>query len=121
MRIKLRTYHYEEAVVLAILLIPFIFSDHIRLTEVIAVAAVFFTFKHAVIADRMQERQALRETPEVECWRKSNQFFITKEILWILFFSMTHAWAALLGAVVFFCYPFWRKWYRKHYPIDRPQ
>lgn len=83
---RLRTYHYEQAFVLAVLLVPFFFSDHVRLSEIVAVAAVFFTFKHATVADRMQERQAIQAVPDVECWRKSNQFFITKEILWIAFF-----------------------------------
>ncbi len=117
----LKTYHYENMVVMAVLVIPFFFADTIRSTEIIAALAVFLTFQHGVIADRMQERQAARETPDVECYWKSNLYFMGKEALWITFFFMTQSWAALMGAFVFFCYPFWRKSYRKHYPLDRPQ
>ena len=55
MRFTPRTYHYEYAAVLAILSVPFFFAADIRLSEVIAAAAVFFTFCHASVADRMQE------------------------------------------------------------------
>ena len=114
-----QTWHFESAVVAAILIVPFFFQSHIRTTEIIAALAVFMTFQHAVISDRMQERQAALVTPDVECYWKSNWYFMAKEALWITFFFMTSAWAALLGAFVFFCYPFWRKWYRKRYPLDR--
>lgn len=106
---------------MGVLVVPFFFTDMIRITEIIALLAVFMTFQHAIIADRMQERQAAQASPDVECYWKSNWYFMTKEALWIAFFFMTQSWAALMGAFVFFCYPFWRKWYRKHYPMDRPQ
>jgi O-antigen/teichoic acid export membrane protein len=113
------TYRYEYAFVLGVLLIPFAFADHIRLTEIVVTAAVFVTFMHASVSDRMQERQALMEKPDVECYAKSNRFFMIKEALWITFFIMIKSWGALLGAVIFFLYPFWRKWYRKRYPLNR--
>lgn len=119
MRFELRTYHYEYAAVLAILIVPFFFVHEIRITEIIATAAVFFTFCHASISDRMQERQALMEKPDVHCYWKSNIYFMIKEALWITFFLMIKSWAALTGAVIFFLYPLWRKWYRTHYPLNR--
>lgn len=118
---KLRTYHFENAVVLVILAVPFFFTQDLRLTEIIAAIAVFLTFQHAQIADRMQERQAAQTVPDVECHWKSNLYFMAKEAMWILFFALTRSWAALLGAFVFFLYPFWRKWYRRRYPFNRVQ
>ncbi len=116
---RFRTYQFEAAFVLTVLIIPFFFAEKIRLTEVIGTLAVHFTFLHAQIADRMQERQAAMIDPDVECHWKSNYFFILKEMCWISFFLLTHSWAALMGAVMFCLYPLWRKWYRKHYPLDR--
>ena len=116
---RFKTYQMEQAVVLGILLIPFAFADHIRITEIIATIAVFFTFKHASVSDRMQERQALMAKPDVECYKKSNQYFMIKEFFWITFFILIKSWAALTGAIVFFLYPLWRKWYRKRYPLNR--
>lgn len=120
MHFKLKTYHYEYAVVLAILTVPLFFAKEIRLSELVVTAAVFFTFCHASVADRMQERQAAMATPDVHCYWKSNYYFMAKEFLWITFFIMIKSWAALTGAVVFFLYPFWRKFYRKKYPLNRP-
>lgn len=115
--LKLRMYQKESLVVIAVLVLPFFIVHQVRLTEVIAALAVFFTFQHAVIADRMQERQAILITPDVECYWKSNIYFLAKESMWIAFFFLTQSWAALLGAVVFFCYPLWRRFYRKRNPL----
>ena len=79
--------------------------------------SVFFTFLHAQVADRMQERQAILEKPDVECYWKSNWFFGIKEFLWIVFFLMIHSYAALSGAILFSIYPFWRKYWRKIKPL----
>lgn len=114
--IKMRTWMYEAAVVAAILLGVWLFTGH-RTIEAVGALAVFFTFKHAQIADRMQERQAMQENPDVECYRWSNRYFVMKELLWIFFFAYTGAYSALVGAGVFCVYPFWRKWYRKRKPI----
>lgn len=119
MALKLRTYQKEYLFVLAVLVTPLFFIPHIRLTEIIVTAAVFVTFLHAQVADRMQEKQAAMVTPDVECHWKSNYFFMLKEALWITFFIMIHSWAALTGAIIFFLYPFWRKWYRRRYPLGR--
>lgn len=113
------THRYEELFVGCVVLLPVLLSSEIRLSEIIAAAAVFFTFKHASVADRMQERQSIKETPDVECYKKSNQYFMIKEALWVIFFILIKSWAALTGAFVFFCYPLWRKWYRRHYPLGR--
>ena len=116
---KIKTYQIESLVVLVVLIAPFIIAKHISTTEIIAALAVFFTFQHAVISDRMQERQAAMVTPDVECHWKSVYYFCAKEFLWITFFIMIKSWAALNGAIIFFIYPFWRKLYRKKYPLGR--
>lgn len=113
---KPRTWMYEAAVVAGVLLAVWIITGH-RWIELVGSLAVFFTFKHAQIADRMQERQAIKEKPDVECYRWSNRYFVTKEFLWILFFALTGAHSAITGAVLFCIYPFWRKWYRSRNPI----
>lgn len=114
----LKTYHYEGAFIFCILLIPFFFQE-IRLSEIVATLAVFLTFMHASVADRLQEQQAIKDVPDVWCHHKLQRYFLGKEALWIIFFIMIKSWAALLGAVIFFLYPFWRKWYRKRYPLNR--
>jgi phosphotransferase system glucose/maltose/N-acetylglucosamine-specific IIC component len=116
---RLRTYQKEYLFVLLVLAVPFFFAKTIRITEIIAALAVFFTFHHAQIADRMQEKQAAMVTPDVDCHWKSNYYFMVKEGLWITFFLLVKSWAALSGAIIFFLYPFWRKYYRKKYPMGR--
>lgn len=106
-----------EAIVVALVLFVQLFFTHFNYPEIVASLAVFFTFLHAQVADRMQERQAILETPDVHCHWKLNWFFVIKEFLWISFFLMTSAYAALSGGVLFFLYPFWRKYWRKINPL----
>lgn len=114
---RLRTYQKEYIVVFLILIAPFFFTRDIRLTEVIAVLAVFFTFQHAQVTTALSESQAIKDVPEVSCYWRGNVYFLLKEGLWIAFFLMIKSWAALSGAIVFFIYPFWRRWFRKKYPL----
>lgn len=114
----MKTWHYE-AIVVGIVLMSQLFFTHFHVSEIVCALAVFFTFLHAQISDRMQERQAILEKPDVHCYWKSNWFFIIKEMLWISFFLMTSAYAALSGAIVFCLYPFWRKFWRKIHPIKK--
>lgn len=115
---KIKTWMYEATVVAIVLLAVWLITGH-RWIEGVGALAVFFTFKHAQIADRMQERQAIKETPDVPCYRLSNRYFIMKEALWIFFFAVTGAYSAITGAAIFCLYPFWRKWYRKRKPIQQ--
>jgi hypothetical protein len=108
-----------EAIVVGVVLLIQLFFTSFTYSEVICSLAVFFTFLHAQVADRMQERQAMLETPDVHCHWKSNWFFMIKEFLWITFFLMTSAYAALSGAILFFLYPFWRKYWRKIHPLNK--
>lgn len=102
----------ESAVVAIVLFIP-VALNGFKLSEIICSVAVLFTFKHAQIADRMQEKQAILEKPDVYCYRWSNRYFTIKEALWITFFLMIGSYAALCGSILFFVYPFWRRLYRK--------
>ncbi len=95
------------------------FFHELRISEIIATAAVFLTFMHASVADRLQEQQAIKAQPDVWCHYKLKRYFLGKEALWILFFILIQSWAALLGSVIFFLYPFWRQWYRQRYPLGR--
>ena len=116
---KFTVYHAEILFIIAVLVLPLCFSETIRTTEWIATAAVFFTFLHAQMGNKMQEADAAKTKPAVKHSAMIIVYQILKEGLWVVFFFMTHAWAALLGAVVFFCYPFWRTWYRNKHPLKK--
>lgn len=117
MKFEIKTWMYEAAVVALVLTAVWWITGH-KLVEAIGSVAVFFTFKHAQIADRMQERQAIKENPDVHCYRWSNRYFVAKEALWILFFALTGAYSAITGAVLFCLYPLWRKYWRARKPIE---
>lgn len=103
---------WESAFVFLFLLVTVIIKKF-SLHEIICGLAVWFTFMHAQVADRMQEQQSQMEKPTVECYKKSNYYFWIKEVLWITFFLMMKSYAALVGSVIFFFYPMWRKFYNK--------
>lgn len=109
---KVYVWQIESAVVLLILLTQLFFVE-VSLKEVVGSLAVWITFMHGQVSDRMQEKMAEQAEPDVECYRWSNRYFMAKEVLWILYFFMTGAYAAITGAAVFFLYPLWRKIYRK--------
>lgn len=81
-------------------------------TELAGSAAVFVTFMHAQVADRLADSQADMEMPSVECWRWARRYFVGKEALWFVYFLAMKAWAALAGVLIFLLYPYWRKVYR---------
>jgi hypothetical protein len=114
----MRTWHYEVIFVGLVLCgVTYFCADN--LINWITTAAVWVTFNHAQIADRMQERQKMMDKPTVECYHKLNKLFIGKEILWIVAFLLMKNYAALVGCAMFALYPVWRKFYRKYRPIDR--
>lgn len=89
--------------------------------EWIGVLAVFLTFGHASIAERLREREALRhlkrDPVEVHCYWKLPYYFYAKEMLWFVYFILLGAWSALAGVILFLLYVPWRNYYRKHHPI----
>jgi phosphatidylglycerophosphate synthase len=121
---KIRTYHFEEGLVLVVLVLVGLFAGKSPI-EWIGVLAVFFTFKHTVIAERLQEAEAERaekeglESVTVECYPKLGRDFLIKECLWFVYFILLGAWSALAGVVIFLLYPVWRKYYRKHKPLSK--
>jgi hypothetical protein len=120
---KIRTYHIEECLVLVVLILVGIFAGKSSV-EWIGVLAVFFTFKHTIISERLQEAEAQRaekdglESVTVECYPKLGQNFLIKECLWFAYFILLGAWSALAGVVIFLLYPAWRKYYQKHRPLS---
>jgi hypothetical protein len=119
-KLNLKTYNIENFFVLTSLLsIAILFGkDYI---EYIAVFAIYFTFKHANISNRMEEqeekRKSLGQEIKVECYKKSIQFFYVKEILWFSYFALNGSYSALAGVIIFLLYGPWRKIWRKHNPI----
>lgn len=112
---RIRTWHAEMLVVATALATVATVRGDWR--EWLAAGAVLATFGHASVAERMREREALREKPDVDCHRWSWRYFVVKEILWTSYFVLTHAYAALVGCGVFLLYPMWRSWWRKHRPL----
>ena len=110
---KLRTWHYEVAVMTLVLCVVNYFFANNAINWVTTLA-IILTFQHGQIGDRLQERQDKLEIKTVECYHKLNKLFAGKEIVWIIAFIMMKNYAAIVGSLLFFLYPFWRKYYRKH-------
>ncbi len=110
----MRTWILESTIVAAILS-AVVFIKPFQRSEFVCTAAVWVTFMHAQVAGRMQEKQSSMLKPDVHCYKWSARYFLIKEGLWIIFFIMIRSYAALLGAIVFFLYPFWRKCYIKYF------
>lgn len=115
------TWHIEVLFVLPLLMIPAIVINK-GWVEWIGVAAVFFSFMHASVAERLAEAEKIRSTiynaPDhpiaVHCYSKLEKYFYTKEVCWCLYFFILGAWSALIGVFIFLIYPSWRKIYRKY-------
>ncbi len=110
----MKTWKQEMLFVAGVLLAVNGFRNDFHPLEILAAIAVFLTFGHAQIADRLAEKESQRDNPEVDCYKKLWYYFVGKEILWCLYFLLSHSYSALAGVAIFFCYPFWRIFYRKH-------
>lgn len=113
---KLRTWHIENAVVIAVLLAVWLATGR-KPVELLGSVAVFAGFCCSSISDRMVEREARRSRPSVECFRLFWWFFVVKEIAWAAYFTIQGAWSALVGCGVFAAYPVWRKLWRRWHPL----
>lgn len=113
-----RTYHLELAVVCAVLS-GVVVLTHGGWLELLGAGAVLLSFAHGQVADRLAEREAARAEPDVECHAMARRYFIGKEALWFAYFAAKGSYSALAGVVLFLAYPFWRRVWRKHYPMDR--
>lgn len=114
----LKTWHGEMAVVAVVLVGVSLVRG--GATEWLAALAVLATFGHASVAERLREREVSRDVVSVECHRWLGRYWVAKELLWVVFFLVTQAYAALAGCGVFLAYPLWRRWYRKRSPLPRP-
>lgn len=114
----LRTWHIEHLVV-AVALLTTLVATGGGLVELIGAIAVQASFGHAAITDRLTEREAMRASPEVDCYRWSWRYFVAKELAWLAYFVAHRSWSALVGVGVFLAYPLWRRWYRTRCPVWR--
>lgn len=115
-----RTYHVEGGVVLGVLIAVALIARKGAI-EYIGVAAVFFTFMHATIAEYMREAEAVRATgaPDpnlVRCYYKLPYYFYAKECCWFAYFFLLGANSALVGVIIFLLYQPWRKLWRTYHP-----
>lgn len=110
----MKTWHIELSVV-AVVLITVTLLTNPDWVNWVTTLAILFTFNHAQIGDRLQERQAVRQVKDVPCYYKLNKLFAAKEVLWIIAFLLMHNYAAIVGSGLFALYPYWRKLYRKHF------
>jgi hypothetical protein len=76
--------------------------------------AVFISFMHGQVSDRMAEKQEAMTVPDVECYLWERRYFLLKEILWVGYFINLQAWPALAGCAFFILYRWWRSYYRTH-------
>ncbi len=114
------TYHWEAVFVGIILCITGLMSDK-GWIEWVGVVAVFFTFMHASVAERLAESEGYRKTQGeaiyVDCYYKLPRYFYIKEACYFVYFILLGAWSAVVGVFIFLAYPIWRKYWRKHNPI----
>ena len=119
-----RTYHIEYAVAAIALIATAIISKK-WFIEWIGVLAVFLTFCYIGIADRLQEREHLRQKKNhptnkhetVECYYKLPWFYYAKETCRTIYFVYLWARSALVWVGIFLLYWPRRKLYRKYHPI----
>lgn len=107
---KLRTWHIETLVV-AIVLVLTNLATHRGKLGWLSALAVLASFGHASISSRMAEKQAEKVSPDVECYRLAVWYFVAKEVLWVSYFLVTGAYAALVGCGIFIVHPIWRRFY----------
>lgn len=116
------TYQIEYAVVFIVLSVTAAISDK-GVVEWLGVAAVFVSFMHAKVANRLAEREALRmESTEenkypLPYYYKITRWFYLKEILWFAYFLFLGAYSALAGVLIFLLYEPWRSAWRKKHPL----
>lgn len=114
-KIKFETWMAETTVVALILGLVAYFTGN-RLVDWVGAGAVLYGFKHASVSERLAEAQEAKPIPEVSCYRKLQQFFLIKEVLWVTYFIMLGSYIPLVGCGIFLLLPFWRKLWRKHHP-----
>jgi len=118
-----KTYRFEEAFVLFTLVgVTVLTGGYASSWKWIEVAAVFLTFVHASIGQRLEERQRYQLETDghatVECFYKLGPVFVGKEFLWMIAFIHAQLWSALVGVFIFLMYYPWRAEWRKKHPLS---
>lgn len=106
-----KTWHFEASFVILTLFITVYLSGNDWI-EYLGALAVFFTFMIIEVNDRSSEKEALKKTPDNECYHLVPVYLYLKEFLWIAYFLYKGANSAIVGSVIFILYPLWRKFYR---------
>ena len=114
----LKTYQREQVFVGLVLIIAALITQR-GLIEWVGVVAVFLNFGHVSVADRLREAEELRQQRKdpvsVECYKKLDHYYFSKEIFWLLYFVLLGAWSALVGVGLFLLYTPWRRMYRRYH------
>lgn len=105
-----RTWQIEAVFVATVLAVVAIVSGK-GAREWLGVLAVFFTWMHASVADRLAE-EAAAKVGGVACHAWASRYYWAKEALWLAYFVWLGAWSALAGCALFLLWPLWRKAWR---------
>jgi hypothetical protein len=124
----MKTWHFEQGVVAAVLVTVAVCSGGGAL-ELLGAGAVLLSFGHASVADRLAEAERERrafvsfggdtDKHAVACHRWATRYLVGKEALWVFYFVLHRSWAALAGCGLFLAYSVWRRWYRSRRPLGR--
>jgi len=79
----------------------------------LSTCAVFVTFLHGQVSDRLREYAEGQQAIPPECSAKEQWYYLAKEVLWVAVFGLSLNYPALLGSFAFLAYPRWRKRYRE--------
>lgn len=110
---RIHTYQYEAAIALVVLGLSWWAFGH-SLNELVGSVAVFLTFKHAQVTDRLSAAEEDRPVPAVECFRLERRYFLGKEMVWATYFLVVESWSPLVGVTLLSGYRVWRRWRHRH-------
>ncbi len=117
--LRCKTWQLESIFVLVVLVGVALISQK-GVVEWIGVGAVWLTFMHASVANRLEEAERVRANTTdarlVHCYQWISRYFYMKEVLWFLYFFLLGAWSALAGSILFLLYGPWRHLWRRHNP-----